>query len=173
MSPPLTVAGLQADARAVGERLEVTYALRADAALLRIPAPSSALRRDELWRHTCFELFVMVAAYAGAASSHNYTEYNFSPSTEWAAYRFAAYRQGPVALAAERVVPQISVQRAPAGLDLIASINVPEAAASLRIGLCAVVEDRDGRLSYWALAHPDLQRPDFHDQRGFVLEVRH
>ena len=32
----------------------------------------------------------------------------------------------------------------------------------------AVVEETDGRLSYWALTHP-AERPDFHHRDGFVL----
>src|SRR5690349_6874783 len=40
----------------------------------------------ELWRHTCFEVFV---AIDGQASYH---EFNFAPSHEWQIYAFRAYR---------------------------------------------------------------------------------
>jgi hypothetical protein len=42
-----------------------------------------------------------------------------------------------------------------------------------RVGLTAVVEARDGSLSYWALAHPP-GKPDFHSAAGrrCVLEVK-
>jgi hypothetical protein len=33
-----------------------------------------------------------------------------------------------------------------------------------------VIEDADGRLSYWSAAHPD-GRPDFHHAAGFVVEL--
>ena len=36
----------------------------------------------------------------------------------------------------------------------------------------AVVEETDGRLSYWALTHP-AERPDFHHRDGFVLPLEH
>ena len=55
---------------------------------LGIPAAVAAARTDELWRHTCFEAFVRTSP--GPA----YYEFNFAPSTQWAAYRFDSYRSG-------------------------------------------------------------------------------
>jgi hypothetical protein len=43
--------------------------------------------------------------------------------------------------------------------------------APLRIGLSAVIEDRDGSLSYWALRHPH-GKPDFHHPDAFALELK-
>jgi hypothetical protein len=40
----------------------------------------------------------------------------------------------------------------------------------LRLGLSAVIEDIDGRLSYWALKHPP-GKPDFHHPDSFALDV--
>ena len=45
-------------------------------------------RADGLWQTTCFELFVRHPDQRG------YFEFNFSPSTQWAAYRFSGYREG-------------------------------------------------------------------------------
>ena len=45
-------------------------------------------------------------------------------------------------------------------------------ASSPRLALSAVVEETDGRLSYWALTHP-AERPDFHHRDGFVLPLEH
>jgi hypothetical protein len=39
-----------------------------------------------------------------------------------------------------------------------------------RLALCAVIEDRQGQLYYWALRHP-AGVPDFHDPRGFILQL--
>ena len=38
------------------------------------------------------------------------------------------------------------------------------------IALAAVIEDENGRLSYWGLRHPP-GKPDFHHPNGFALEV--
>jgi hypothetical protein len=40
----------------------------------------------------------------------------------------------------------------------------------LQIGLSAVVEDINERLSYWALRHPP-GKPDFHHPDNFALEI--
>ena len=49
-----------------------------------------------------------------------------------------------------------------------------EAPSSCRIPLAlsftAVIEDTDGRLSYWALAHAP-GKPDFHHAHAFALEL--
>src|SRR5215831_2753419 len=55
---------------------------------LRMPPVVPAARADELWRHTCFEAFVRTS------SGEAYYEFNFAPSTQWAAYRFSGYRSG-------------------------------------------------------------------------------
>ena len=94
-----------------------------------------------------------------------YREFNFSPSGEWAAYAFAAYRDGGPLVIAD---PIITVRRAPERLELEAS--VPVEGASLRIGLSVVVEDAEGALSYWALRHAP-GKPDFHHRDAFALEL--
>lgn len=40
----------------------------------------------------------------------------------------------------------------------------------LEVGMCCVLEHRNGEKSYWALSHPG-QQPDFHHPDGFVLEL--
>ena len=54
---------------------------------LVVPPAREAARADELWKTTCCELFL----YDGSGT---YREYNFSPSGEWAAWRFSGYRNG-------------------------------------------------------------------------------
>lgn len=55
---------------------------------LRLPPAVVPTRADGLWQRTCFELFLKRPGVAG------YCEFNFSPSGEWAAYRFDDYRDG-------------------------------------------------------------------------------
>jgi hypothetical protein len=44
-----------------------------------------------------------------------------------------------------------------------------EEAAIWQLDLAAVIEERGGRISYWALAHPP-GKPDFHHSDCFTLE---
>jgi hypothetical protein len=130
-------------------------------AALRIPGRASARRADGLWRTTCFEAFVR------PDGGDAYYEYNFSPSGEWAAYRFDAYRAGmtPFACAA----PEIRMAVGPDSLEWAVRAPLP-AATTCRVGLSAVLEGADGEKSYWALAHPHGP-PDFHHADCFAAEL--
>jgi hypothetical protein len=145
-----------------------TYALRADLTRLRIPQRRPPSKVDHLWQHTCFEAFV-----AGRGKTAYY-EFNFSPSGEWAAYSFQRYRDG-TPLEDHLLGPTITVRKAANRLDLDAVVRVdrlPEiqSHAWLHVGLCAVIEDQSGKLSYWALRHPP-GKPDFHHPDCLALDL--
>jgi hypothetical protein len=144
------------------------YSLDADMSRVRVPLSGAGGRADALWKHTCFEAFVAPADAPG------YHEFNFSPSLDWAIYRFSAYREGmsPPEIG---LAPEISVRRGDDGLELQSAVRLEHlsdlrAAPHLRIALAAVIEDRNGRLSYWGLRHPP-GKPDFHHPHGLALEV--
>src|SRR5438045_24619 len=65
----------------------VRYRLVGAQAELKLPQPQPPRRADDLWRTTCFEAFL-------GTGDGGYYELNFSPSTEWAVYRFDGYRAG-------------------------------------------------------------------------------
>ena len=163
-SPCAAVRSIQASIERDAEgRVKVSYRIEGDLARLRIPAAARARFADKLWQHTCCEIFLAEAEGSG------YTEFNFSPSGEWAAYRFTRYREGAPLAARD---PRIRMQRTGGALTLEAQIV---AKGKLRIGLSAVIEETDGTLSYWALRHP-AGKPDFHHRDAFALEldeVRH
>jgi hypothetical protein len=145
--------------------LALQYALQGDIDRLRIPDASAPRRADQLWRHTCFEAFVATREIAG------YIEFNFSPSGEWATYRFQGYREGMTII--DTKAPNVSTQREKKRLILEAVVDVKTLhgfanTAEMRLALSAVIEESDGRLSYWALAHPSSQ-PDFHHADSFTL----
>ena len=66
--------------------LTVSYVVEGDLERVRLPRPRPPARAEQLWQHTCCEMFV---ARNGSPAYH---EFNFSPSGEWNAYRFAGYR---------------------------------------------------------------------------------
>jgi hypothetical protein len=155
-------------ARPRPDALTVRYTVSGDIGALRLPAVATPARTDELWRTTCFEAFVR------APSEACYCEFNFAPSTEWAAYRFDGYRRGMAALG-EIDALRIDVQATDALLDVRVMLELgrlPDLApdAPWQLGLSAVIEETNGRKSYWALAHPP-GAPDFHHSDCFALEV--
>lgn len=146
--------------------LAVCYRLRGDLAAIRIPDAASSSASDGLWQHTCLEAFV------AAVDSLEYREFNFSPSGQWASYRFYASRHRDISFIPP-VAPQIAFQQCSDGfrLDALIAPELLPAGAILNIGLTAVIEARDGSKSYWALTHCAAQ-PDFHLRQSFLLTLQ-
>ena len=126
------------------------FRVRGDIARLVIPPPAAPERIDNLWRTTCFELFV-------SGEGESYREYNFSPSGQWAAYGFDGYRSGmsnvSVAIEAELYQENNELQFS---IEIKAEFPNPA-----QVGLTAVIEETDGVISYWSTAFAP-GKPDFH-----------
>ena len=155
-------------ARARAGALVLHYVVTGEIGDLRLPPVTVPARADALWQHTCFEAFI------GAASGSAYYEFNFAPSTQWAAYRFDGYRSGMRA-AGKIGAPRIEVQLSHACCTLQAALDLDGLAdlprdALWRLGLAAVIEETNGRRSYWALAHPP-GKADFHHPDCFAYEL--
>jgi hypothetical protein len=151
-----------------GGLLTFHYSLHAELSGLRIPERSAGGRADGLWKHTCFEAFITPASGGG------YVELNVSPAHDWAIYDFSSYRSG-MSPASVTEPPEITTRRAQGVFELQAAVRASELAPlrdmpRLRIALAAVIEEHNGRLSYWALKHAP-GKPDFHHPHGFVLDL--
>lgn len=155
-----------AAARAAGGRLGLVFSIEGDIDAIALPSKRRPMRTDNLWRHTCLEAFVR-------SVGPFYFEYNLSPSTEWAAYRFAARREGR----SDAQIPPPTISSGPVygALMMIAVLEL-EGVTELPaeniwpVGLSAVIEEKSGAKSYWALAHPP-GAPDFHHPDCFVLDL--
>lgn len=158
-------AGIDVDvARPRGGTLVLRYLVSGRTRDLVLPPAAAPARTDGLWRHTCFEAFVRVPPDAA------YYEFNFAPSTQWAAYRFDGYRSG-MRVANGIGAPHIEVRSNGGRYELQASLELDlPGDTPWRLGLSAVIEEKSGRLSYWALAHPS-GKPDFHHPDCFALEL--
>ncbi|MDB5696424.1 MAG: hypothetical protein JWN21_1967 [Sphingomonas bacterium] len=140
--------------------LWLEYAVRGTAALL-LPEEQEPGRADDLWTTTCFELFFK------AAGGDAYSEFNLSPSFQWAAYGFDSYRTGMRELPAQSPDIEINLNAAPY-FFLAAEPWPPELiAGDGTLALTAVIEEQGGVKSYWSLAHPP-GAPDFHHPACFV-----
>ena len=152
--------------------LVLYYRISGDIDRLKLPAQAASKFEDELWRHTCLEAFIALP------DSDVYFEFNFSPSSQWAVYRFDGYRQGMTPLHPEPP-PRVMFRRRDGELEADIDIHldaIPGLTAEeikgreLRLALAAVMESEQGRMSYWALAHAP-GKPDFHHRDGFVLSL--
>ncbi len=155
-------------ARPRPSNLVLHYFLTGQISDLRMPPETTPTRTHELWQHTCFEAFVR------ASPSTAYYEFNFSPSMQWAAYWFSAHRR-KMSVANDVCPPRIKVQSSDEFYNLQASLeldgisNLPSEAV-WRLGLSAVIEETNGRKSFWALAHPP-GKADFHHSDCFAYEL--
>ena len=154
---------------AVGAQISQSADMRWDVAFtavgkpgdLVVPRQAPRVHTDELWRTTCFELFI-------GRGGDSYAELNLSPSGAFAAYHFDHYRTGmrPIALPAPDLLLDVGRER----LTLTARFPADSLPWDYdgRIGISAVIEEMLGRKSYWALAHPP-GKPDFHHHDCFAL----
>ena len=148
--------------RRQGPLLNLTYQCSGDTQAIKLPEPGPVRRQDGLWKHTCFEAFLQ------KAGDDSYEEYNFSPSGCWAHYRFSGYRQAlPESAIAE---PRIHCSRENDGFTLSTCIELLHD-QGLQLGLSAVLENPQGKLSYWAAKHTK-ETPDFHEAAGFVIPLK-
>lgn len=133
------------------------------------PNPTPA-RRDALWQTTCFEVFT------GETGRSAYWEFNFSPSGDFACYRFDDYRLGmapeervTAVTCAQTAAPQHFLEwRLQADVAKITELNNDH---NLELGLCAVIENLEHKKTCWALAHR-RGKPDFHARESFILRQK-
>lgn len=144
--------------------LRFRYVVEGPIDRIALPVRVASRQTDDLWHHTCFEAFMTAEDHPA------YLECNFSPSTAWATYSFSRFRTGMTTIV-PLAPPHITLKVEHDRLVLEARVHLGDfTARSLRIGLTTVIEDKAGKLSYWALRHP-LAKPEFHHRGGFILRL--
>lgn len=121
---------------------------------------SSLERKDELWKMTCFEMFL------NPIGQKQYYEFNLSLEGAWNCYHFAGYRfpQPPQAsndFEVERILWKSN--------QLEVSIRNKSAFQKFNIGLTAVIKNKKNQTTYFSLKH-EGGKPDFHLASGFTLQ---
>ena len=154
--------------RAAPDVLALAFVVEADLQRVRVPEPRPPQVVHGLWQHTCCEAFVR------REGGDAYHELNLAPSGEWAAYAFDRYRDGLSGVDAA-LASAIAVRRGVDRLELEAQVALARLSRAyleqpLRVALAAVVEEQDGRLSYWALYHAPGPA-DFHHADAFMVRV--
>ena len=145
-----------------GQLLWVRYFVEMPLDALLIPEAAEPLRTDLLWHHTCCEAFIRTPG------SDPYIEFNFSPSSRWAAYGFDSFREGMRDYSLESD-PVIGLDFSDTSMGLEAETLVPEAFDhDWLLQLSVIVEANDGTKSFWALRHKQGE-PDFHHENCFAM----
>jgi hypothetical protein len=178
--------------------LEVAYQLRGDLAQLSLPSPASTPeRRDLLWQTTCLELFLARRGADGywefnLSPAGHWNVYRLEGYRQGLAPE-PAYHQLPLQVQPqEQSLAQHQAKSPAQQLTMTLRCPLPpdvrgnrvetagetpgETGATaggrpgLEVGITAVIEHSDGRLSYWALHHPAADA-DFHHRGGFTIQV--
>jgi hypothetical protein len=149
-TPPGAIQAIDAELLRVPGGALASFSVIGEIASLVVPPTAIAERTDELWKTTCFELFV-------AGDSPSYREFNFSPSGAWAAYDFDAYRSS---MRNANAQVEIEISKTTKNMKLIAKIE-SDIGNPANVGLTAVIEEVDGSIRYWSTAFAP-GKPDFH-----------
>ena len=146
--------------------LDLHYSLAGNIEEILLPPPSpSPSRKDELWKETCFELFLAIKGQPG------YWEFNLAPCGDWNVYRMDAYRR--TGFREETAISQLHFEfkreSDACSLDVsvdLASLIYPQ--QELQMAITAIIQTMAGIETYWALTHP-APYADFHLREGFIL----
>ena len=143
--------------------LRLHYSVEGDLEQVVFPERGERARAEELWKHSCFEAFVV--------DGQGYAEINLSPSNRWAAYSFDGYRGG-MAVREGFDLWRLDDRRTPGSYELVADFDLTDLPpdSDWSVGLSAVIELTDGRRCFWALRHAS-GAPDFHDPDAFALSL--
>lgn len=154
--PPIRA--IEAEVTRSLDLLTLRYVVTGTIEELSLPAPVEPVRAEGLWEHTCFEAFI--------GTLPAYLELNLAPSRAWAAYRFDGYRSGrrDAGIRPLWIVTGTLADR----FELRAEVQINRWEG--RLGLSAVIEEKNGNKSYWALVHPPGD-PDFHHETCFALQL--
>ncbi|MXO72208.1 hypothetical protein [Alteraurantiacibacter buctensis] len=163
-NPPLAVIAVEARFGVVGPWLQLRWRVEG-AGKVMLPPFTGRRRADNLWRTTCCELFMHTKGAAG------YTEFNFSPSESWAAYAFRGWRESA---GNHPVSHDPAITPRPGRNLLIVDVALPLAdlpPLPAALSLNMVIEEAGSTLSYWAMAHGDPDKPDFHHPACFAAHL--
>ena len=156
--------------------LRLSYDLQSHVTI-KIPGlhAERASRRDELWLHTCCELFARDPEHPGP-----YLEFNFSPSGDWASYAFDGALRGMRSVPWPDSVEPPNVKSTMAQTEsdpfrhrLVVDLSIPRSMLGSYSQLFpTVVMETMAGTSLWAIWHP-IDRPHFHHPDNFLraLEI--
>lgn len=145
-----------------GDKVTINYTIQGAIQSLVWPKKKdSPQRSDNLWKGTCFELFL------AHKKSKSYLEFNFCPSGDWACYLFEDYRKAPKSpITASPKIHQRSCREVNVSLEWPSIVRLIGHLDLLEGSITACLK-HDHHQSLWAIQHPPKQA-DFHNRRTFM-----
>lgn len=145
-----------------GQKLKLDYEIIGNLSQYNFPKPTKQQRANELWRDTCFELFI------ANTSQESYHEMNISPSIQWNCYHFNAYKED-MKESTLILAPTIKTTQNDQSYKLSVETTIQEEFFHeiLEINLAVILLDTDNTRHFYTLKKRDGV-PDFHDREGFL-----
>ena len=145
------------------EKLKLDYEIIGDISLYIFPKQTQQQRANELWKATCFELFM------NNYSSTKYYEINISPSTQWNSYQFTSYKKEMIESHIFST-PTIRSQQQNNGYNLSFEMDFTESIFEKKLLInCAVILLDNKGVRYFYSINRRKELPDFHDREYFEL----
>ena len=125
--------------------------------------PRLQTRKDELWKESCFELFL------AHKNSPNYYELNISPSTEWNFYSFSDYKTD-MKPNNYTSTPFITSSKSKNEFRLSFDIELDEKILgdNLIFNLAVILLDKNGTRHFYSINRKD-GNVNFHDRRWWNI----
>jgi|GEM_PF-319639 len=157
--------------------LHFAFQLEGDLTSLDVPlsqVSKSRSQKDELWKATCFEIFL------SRPGDLSYFEFNFSPTGDFAVYTFDDYRSDMQPLK-QLVQPKFKFERGSDFYRITGAIGDAHddprfklllAEPKLEASMTAVIKPLPGQgeTTFWALSHAG-KKADFHLRSSFGLSL--
>ena len=124
------------------------------------PSKSILKRANELWKSTCFELFL------ANENEEAYYELNFSSSLAWNFYTLDAYR-GEVKELGLLDMPKISVFEEKNEFKILIELPIENLENFELYNVACILLNREDERTFWTIKHLK-PKPDFHDRASFL-----
>lgn len=167
MKERLTPFDFQSDIEIFGEwkidqnKVKINFLLTGEINEICWPLVKNEKRRDELWKESCFEFFVM------EKNGPAYLEFNFWPTGEFNVYHFNEYRKlSGEYKGFEKFDYKFSKNEKSLSFHLVFD-SVWKEKRDLFVSMTMVLKRVSGRVEYYAWRHSE-SRPDFHSAKSLI-----
>jgi len=138
--------------------LHLTFKLSGDIKHYKFPKTKKQERKDELWKESCFELFL------ATEDEEAYYEFNFSPTLAWNSYRLEYYRAEPKKIDEVELI-EFEVKQTKETLLVEITLDVQTLKFDT-YNLATILLNKQEEREFWSLkAKGDT--PDFHNPLEF------
>jgi len=143
----------------IAEKIRLSFVVQGDLDAYIFPSKSTPKRDNELWKLTCFELFL------ANENEEAYYELNFSPSLAWNFYYLSAYRSEVEELKLLNS-PKIECFEAKNVFKIVFELAIENLEKFELYNVACILLNKENERTFWTIKHLNSQ-PDFHDKASF------